>query len=259
MMDSEGKNTRHDIQTMTGEISDLIGRPSIKLVILSKVLICVVLAGFVLGGLYMKCPQTVLCDIELSSSVSASGVICGISGWVVDICVEGSGRLSKDSPVAIVRNDTGDYPIISPIDGTFDFAGPLSKNQFVAQGTLIGYVLPDETGDVSGWSAMQESSVSQLRVGDRCLVSLDRYPVEDYGTLEGFVAGVGKIPMADGRLVVKTEFPHGMTTSLGKRLECRGKLRGSVSIIVRDRKLMDIVLQPFSQFMNENDDSNSHY
>lgn len=251
MMDSEGTNTRHDMQIMTGEISELIGRPSIKLVFLSKVLICVVLVGFVLGGLYIKCPQAVLSEIELSGSVSAFGVICGISGCVVDICVDENGMLSKGSPIAIIRNDTGDYPIISPIDGTFDFAGPLSKNQFVAQGTLIGHVIPYEAGDVSGWLAMQESSVSQLHVGDRCLVTLDRYPSEEYGILEGCVASIGTIPMNDGHLVVKTEFPNGMTTSLGKRLECRGKLRGSVSIIVKERKLMDIVLQPFGQFLNE--------
>lgn len=237
------------INIHVGEISDIIGKPSKMLVWFSILLICMISAGSVLGSLCIKCPQSIVTNIEISSSVSAMGIISETAGWVESILVADGEKVNQGDTVAILHSGNLDYYIKSPIGGTLSYVGPLSKYQYVVQGTLIGYILPDEVGDISGWGVVSEGDLYHVHMGDRCIVNLERYPGEDFGNLEGYVASVGGIPIMEDKYIVKIEFPNGLTTNIGKPIEYQSKLRGTMSVIVKERKVIDIVLQPIGQFL----------
>lgn len=240
----------NSINNQTGEISDLIGKPSKMLVWFSSLLICVIFGGFVLGSLYIKCPQSIATNIEISGSVSAMGIIPEVTGWVKSILVSDGEKVNQGDTIAILHNGSLDYYVKSPIGGTMSNEGPLSKYQYIVQGTLIGYIIPDEVGDISGWGVVSEEDLYHVHIGDRCIVNLDRYPSEDFGNLEGYIASVGEIPVTENKYKIKIVFTNGLITNLGKKIKYQSKFRGTVSVLVNDRKLIDIVLQPIGQFLD---------
>ena len=249
MNNLEKRNNNHDsINIHAGEISDLIGRPSKMLVWFSILLMCVIFIGSVMGSLFIKCPQAIATNIEISSSVSTMGIVPEATGWVESIIIADGEKVNQGDTIAILHNGIMYYYLKSPISGTMSYVGPLSKNQYVVQGTLIGYIIPNEVGEFSGWGVVSEGDLYHVHNGDRCIVNLNRYPSEDFGNLEGYVAGVGEIPIMEDKYIVKIEFPDGLITNTGKTIEYRSKLRGTVSVIVKDRRVIDIVLQPIGQF-----------
>lgn len=246
MSNIDNRNCNIDIDK--GEISDLIGRPSKMLVWFSILLICMIFIGSILGSLYIKCPQSIATNIEISNSVSTMGIIPETAGWIDNILVDDGEKVKLGDTIAILRNGILCYHIKSPIDGTMIYVGPISKYQYVAQGALIGYIIPDEVGDYWGWGLISEDNLYHIHVGDRCVINLDRYPSEDVGNLEGCIASIGTIPMMEDKYVIKIAFPNGLITNMGKTIECQSKLRGTVSVIVKDRKVIDIIVQPIGQF-----------
>lgn len=237
------------INTDKEEISDLIGRPSKLLVWFSVLLICMIFMGAVLGSLYIKCPQSITTNIEILSSVSTMEIIPETAGWVENILVNDGEKVKQEDTIVILHDGIQCYHIKSPIDGTMGYIGPLSKYQHVGRGTLLGYVIPNEVGDFWGWGLISESNLYNIHIGDRCVINLDRYPSEDYGNLEGCIASIGAIPVMEDKHFVKIAFPNGIITNMGKTIECQNKLQGTVSIIVQDRKVLDIILQPVGRFL----------
>jgi|GEM_PF-5321311 len=141
-----------------------------------------------------------------------------------------------------------EYLLTGTIDGTVNYVGPIAEKQQIAQNMLIAYVIPDKQGEITGWCTIADQDAHHVKVGDRCLVTVDRFPSEDFGNLDGRIARIGNFSLTGGRIMVRIIFPDKLMTNIGRNIECRGQLHGTVSIIVRDRRALDIVIQPIKQF-----------
>lgn len=244
-------NTHREVNLKSGEVSDLIEKPSKRLVVFSIVWVLFVFIGAILGALYIKCPQTIVTNIEITNSVSAIGIVSETSGWLKDVCVNEGENVISGTDLIVIRSNTNQCHIKSPINGTVNFVYPLFENQYVTQGTLLCYIIPNKRGEVAGWATVPENDISKLRIGSKCIVDTYMYPSEDYGNLIGYVEHICDIPIENNKYIIKVKFPKGITTNFGKKLKYKHKLRGTVSVIVQDNKIIDILFQPISVFIDK--------
>ena len=146
----------------SGDVSDLIGKPSKKLIVFSIVLVPLVFIGAIVGALHIKCPQTIAANIEITNSVSAIPIISETSGWLEYVCADEGDNIISGAELAVVRTNDTKYHIKSPINGTVNYSYPLFENQYIKHGSLICYIMPDKTGEVAGWSEVSKNEISKV-------------------------------------------------------------------------------------------------
>ncbi|OYP60230.1 HlyD family efflux transporter periplasmic adaptor subunit [Prevotella sp. P3-122] len=243
-----------EMNLKSGDVSDLIGKPSKKLIVFSIVLVPLVFIGAIVGALHIKCPQTIAANIEITNSVSAIPIISETSGWLEYVCADDGDNIISGADLAVVRTNDTKYHIKSPINGTVNYSYPLFENQYIKHGSLICYIMPDKSGEVAGWAEVSENDISKLCIGNKCIVETYKYPSEEYGNLIGYVERISAFPIEDDRYIIKVRFPKGIVTTSDKVLNYKHKLRGTVSVIVQDYTIFDLLLQPINTFFNNKGD-----
>ena len=146
----------------------------------------------------------------------------------------------------------------SPIDGII-FEFPVSKPGEVLQpGQRIAQIAPKNTGVVLKASMpIQDSGF--LKVGMPVKVKFDAYPYQEYGIVEGKVAWVSpdsKVqPTAQGNsesFELEITLDQQYVENGEKRVTLNPGQTADAEVIIRQRRIIDFVLDPFKKIQKDN-------
>jgi hemolysin D len=143
--------------------------------------------------------------------------------------------------------------IRAPISGTvlqLPFKQPKS---FVQTGQLVAQIAPQGASKILKVQMPSQNS-GFLKVGMPVKAKLDAYPFQDYGIVEGKVkwvspdsksveTGAGKVEAFE----VSVELNQDYILSQGKRIELTLGQTATAEVIVRQRKTIDLILDPFKK------------
>lgn len=143
------------------------------------------------------------------------------------------------------------YLLISPIEGNVDYVKAWGDNQYVASGEIVFVVTPKKRKQPIGKAMLQASGAGKVKKGQQVLVDVNNFPEADYGSLVGTVEDVSNVPTADGFYMVDVGFPKGLQTIYYKQLPTVQQLIGNARIVVKNRRLCNLFLQPINRLLEK--------
>ena len=149
------------------------------------------------------------------------------------------------------------YILRSPIDGVLNYTSVWNKNQTVNAGEAIFIIVPDKMMKPIGKALVPPTGMGRIKVGQKVIVKVNNFPDEDFGNLVGKVAFISKIPTSDGVYMVDVDFPEGLVTIFHRRLPETLQLSGTSQIVVENRRLADLFIQPVRRLMKSQETLNT--
>ena len=143
------------------------------------------------------------------------------------------------------------YVLKSPIDGIITFTKIWSINQNVVSGDKVVTVIPEKTSKILGKLTIQLSGSGKVTVGQKVNVKLANYPYMEYGMIQGKIKSISLIP-TDNAYIAEVEFPNGLKTNYGKKLEFGQEMQGSAEIITDDIRLIERFFNPIKALLKKN-------
>lgn len=141
------------------------------------------------------------------------------------------------------------YLLKSPIDGVLNLTGVWGENQFVASGDAVFVVVPTSLKQPIGRALLPAAGAGKVKVGQRVIISINNFPEEEYGNLVGNVLAMANTPTSDGNYMIDIAFPDGLKTIFKKELPPSQQLLGTARIIVQNRRLSDLFIQPVKRIL----------
>ena len=127
--------------------------------------------------------------------------------------------------------------------------GVWGENQFVNNGETVFVVIPKRLKKPVGRALLSALGVGKATIGQKVLVSINNYPDEDYGHLEGKVASISNVPTSEGYYIVDISFPKGLKTIYHKDLPWSQQMQGRARIVTQDRRLSDLFIKPLMKIL----------
>lgn len=124
----------------------------------------------------------------------------------------------------------------APCKGYVLFNTLLHPNNFYAQGKASLVVVPDGEGYVAT-AVIPEKGSGNIRPGQLVMISLNDFPENEYGMLEGTVSKITAVDK-EGKHEVLVHLPPKLITTYGKTLPARAQLKGQARIITKKKKLL---------------------
>lgn len=236
------------IEIHSEEIHDLIGRPNKKVEIFFAVVIMCILACVILCGILVRCPDMLSFRIDVKNAVPMEKVVAQQTFGVSRVFVKDKGTVRKNAVIALL--DGGKDTLKSHIDGVLYYIGYDYNEHIIPQGTFLFAIISNKKSDPIGKVIVPSASIGKVCPGKKCAVNLDSYPSEDYGSMEGYIERVTPFPIDGENFIATIRFPKGWNTNIGKNIQTNiTQIKGTVIIIVEERRLVDIILDPVKKYL----------
>ena len=156
--------------------------------------------------------------------------------------------LNLKAQINIWRNN---YLLISPIEGVVTFTKFWSENQLVMKDEPVLSIVPFETGDLVGRINLKMQRSGKVLTGQKVNIKLSGYPYLEYGMVRGIVKTKSLVPSGNA-YIIEVDFPSGLTTLYGRKLEFTQNMQGNAEIITDDFHLLQRVINPFRYLASKN-------
>jgi multidrug resistance efflux pump len=139
------------------------------------------------------------------------------------------------------------HVLAAPISGHVSFLRALDAGVFVGAGEALMAVVPSER-DAIARMTLPQTGAGRVRVGQRAILRLDAYPVNEFGFVSGRVSRISLLPTQrveseQAVYLVAIELPEGLKTSHGIELDFRQEMEGGVEIVTDDLRLFQRLFQ----------------
>ena len=132
------------------------------------------------------------------------------------------------------------YVLKSPINGTVTLFN-LTKNAQVKTGDELVIISPLKQGTTIGTLKLPVYGSAKVKEGQQVNIKLANYPYEDYGQLIGVIKSISVLPKDSNYLVI-IEFPNGMVTNIGKKLDLMQQMLGTGEIITEKKTILGRIM-----------------
>lgn len=142
------------------------------------------------------------------------------------------------------------YCLISPIEGVVTFTKYWNENQTITAGESVFSVVPDKEVEMIGISMLPLARSGKVKSGQRVLIRFANYPDQEFGLVNGRVAGISLVP-AEDNYRVEIELPDGLRTNYGKELPVSQEMQATAEIVTEDLRLIERFFQPLKKILKE--------
>lgn len=159
-------------------------------------------------------------------------------------------EIAYENMVNSLRTWDSNYLLKSHNNGTVIWGKSWSMNRKISEGDTLCTVISQTKGTPTGHIRLSENEVSEIAAGDKVSIALNKYPAHTYGKLSGEIASISFVPH-NKSYAVEVEFPDGMVTTSGKKLEYEIGMSGQAEIITSSRSVLDRIFLPVMQLFKK--------
>lgn len=141
------------------------------------------------------------------------------------------------------------YVIVAPIDGKLLFLSELFENKTVSSEEDLMAIIPQNELYV-GQMQISTKGRGNVKRGQKVLMSLENYPSNDFGKLEGKVLNVSQIPN-DQMYRVNIVLSNPLITTYKKPIKYMPEMSGSGEIITEDVSVLQRFFHKFKNLTSE--------
>lgn len=143
------------------------------------------------------------------------------------------------------------YFLISPVDGIISFTRYWGANQSVVKDEAVLNVIPLEPGNFLGRITLKMQRSGKVKPGQIVNIKLSGYPYLEYGMVRGVIKSKSMVPSGDA-YIIEIDFPSGLTTLYGVKLDFTQNMQGTAEIITEDIRLLQNIINPFRYLISKN-------
>ncbi|HMN91312.1 MAG TPA: HlyD family efflux transporter periplasmic adaptor subunit [Saprospiraceae bacterium] len=137
------------------------------------------------------------------------------------------------------------YIITAPAKGIVAFKSEeIGEQQFVLKEALLMTLVPSEAAETIGRMQLPIDGSGKVDTAQQVIVKFKSYPFYEYGAVIGRVRWKGKVP-DNNTISVEIEFPNGLITTRGKKIEPAQEMNGTAEIITSDKRLIEKFFEHF--------------
>jgi HlyD family secretion protein len=140
--------------------------------------------------------------------------------------------------------------LYAPIDGVVSSLNARNKGEVVQPGQTVAEIAPQNAPLVLS-ANLPNREAGFVKVGMPVQVKLDAYPYQDYGIVSGKVTSISPDAKPDEKLGsvyrVKVELDRNYVMVNNRRVQFKAGQTGNADIILRRRRIADILLDPIRQ------------
>jgi len=129
------------------------------------------------------------------------------------------------------------FLLIAPVSGRVTWPMLLQAAQDVKNGQEVFYISPSSTNYYGEVKVAQEN-FGKLQLKQKVLITLEGYPYQEYGKLEGTVTFISKVPDKTGQYYAAINFCNGLTTDRNLPVTFQNGLAGTAEIITKKTRLI---------------------
>jgi HlyD family secretion protein len=129
------------------------------------------------------------------------------------------------------------YVITAPITGKISFASLLQENQQIESNQTLCYVDPPNT-EYFAEVVIPQNNLGKVKPGQSVILKLPSYPFQEYGSLNGKIGFISKVPTANG-YVANIILGRRLSTTYQKDVHYREGLIANAEIVTRDMRLLE--------------------
>jgi hypothetical protein len=143
-----------------------------------------------------------------------------------------------------VKNWKKEFLLTSPIDGVVLFTPDnLRAQQYIDEQTELMMILPTVMKRTVGSMKVDLKGAAKVEPGQKVVVKLSSFPVNEFGAVIGEVEWKGSVPNEDN-ILITVDFPNGLVTNRGNVIEPIRALKGQAQVITQDRKFVEMIFDP---------------
>ncbi|MFC0186388.1 HlyD family secretion protein [Pseudarcicella hirudinis] len=226
--------TFNEIEHKSEEIQEIIGQIPPWIVRWGITMIITVFIIFVLSSYYIRFPDVLHANVKVTAKDQPVKI-----GWYktpglsYQTIAKDAEMIKSGDTVLIEHNsekNTNNY-VIAPIGGKiFTLKGVENnprKSMMIIYPPITNYEVQLN---------ISEKGMGKTKVGQKVLLRLDAYPVEDFGFLEGEITEIIPV-LVDNHYRAKIHLLQGFTTNTGKLLTIQHILAGDAEIMLDDKNL----------------------
>ena len=139
------------------------------------------------------------------------------------------------------------YLLIAPVSGRISFASLIEKNQQMETGQTICFVNQKNT-QLYAVLYLSQYNMGRVKTGQTVLLKFASYPYPEFGSVEGKIDFISRIP-ADSAFLAKVILPADLKTNFNKHIQYRNGLMAECNIITEKVNLLQKVLQGFTGYL----------
>lgn len=151
-----------------------------------------------------------------------------------------------------IKNWEETYVMRSPTEGRINQMGLQGKDRYVSNGETLFFVTPRIQEKPIGKAVLAASGAGKVMKGQKVIVCVNNFPEEEYGNLTGNVYAISDTPTPEGNYIVDIAFPDGLKTGFNKELPPSQQFLGSARVIIKDRRLIELFIQPIKKILTNN-------
>lgn len=143
------------------------------------------------------------------------------------------------------------FLIIAPIEGCVDYSSFWASNQNIESGNVIMSIIPRKKTQIIGKISLPAEGSGKVKKKMKVNITLDRYPHNDYGFINGEITNIPTIPNKDNIYIVEVSLPLQLKTTYGRTIPIPQELTGQAEIITEDKSLLAYFLQPLKMIIDK--------
>nr|WKN34021.1 HlyD family efflux transporter periplasmic adaptor subunit [Tunicatimonas sp. TK19036] len=226
------------IHTRSDEIQDIIGQIPSWIIRWGMTAIAVVICILIFCSFYIRFPDTLLAEAFISAQEQPFKVSWFKDGPQEHVIYVKEGELVEVGDTLLVEKNLVDQsiiPLVSATRGNVAFQKGTADNPLKSVITVYPPILKMYTK-----LYLPSTSIGKVEEGQRVLIKLDAYPVEDFGMLEGVITALGETPLND-KYQAEVRLSRGLVTTEGKKIPQQYVLTGKTEVILRDKSIFSRV------------------
>jgi len=148
------------------------------------------------------------------------------------------------------------YVLQSNMRGSVSFLNYWNTNQTVNQGDLVFTIIPHHGGQASENTSFiaklktPAQNSGKIKIGQQVNISLESFPEQEYGVLNGEVKNISVIPDTEGFYLIDVQLPSKLMTSYKKQIDFKQEMRGTAEIVTEDLRLIERFFYQFRNVFN---------
>ncbi len=137
------------------------------------------------------------------------------------------------------------YLLKSPSNGRVTLFDIWNKNQNVTQDMVLFTVIPQEAKEIIGRVSIPLHNSGKVKNGQKAIIKLSNYPFREWGSLEGRIANISKVPKQKEKTYTAYLEIDSLKTSYGHKIEFRQEMQGTAEIVIEELSLLERILYEF--------------
>ena len=151
------------------------------------------------------------------------------------------------------------YAFVSPFEGELEMLDFFKNNTYLQYGEDVFAIISSQT-PAKGQVVIPSYGAGKVSPGQEVIIYLDDYPFLEFGSITGKVINISMLTNTMNeknaqntinKYLVDVELPEQLKTNYGSILSFKHDLKGSASIVVKKRKLIERLFDNLKYMVNE--------